>query len=73
MRPEDFAQKIELAEWEHNQAKAIRDEPTRPSAETCADCGDEIPENRRLAEIGCTRCVDCQEQHEYEKNNRGRR
>lgn len=64
MTPEDRAQELELAEYERNQAKAIRPEPTRPSAETCADCGDEIPEGRRLAEIGCTRCISCQEDWE---------
>lgn len=30
----------------------------------CADCGEEIPEARRKAIPGCTRCVKCQEQHE---------
>ena len=27
----------------------------------CLDCGDDIPERRRQAVAGCTRCVDCQE------------
>lgn len=27
----------------------------------CRDCGEEIPERRRRAVPGCTRCVDCQE------------
>lgn len=26
----------------------------------CQDCGDPIPEARRAAVPGCTRCVDCQ-------------
>ena len=30
----------------------------------CADCGDEIPEGRRLAMPGCRYCVSCQGQHE---------
>ena len=30
------------------------------SALECDDCGDEIPEARRLAVPGCRLCVDCQ-------------
>ena len=30
------------------------------SAEFCEDCGDAIPEARRQAFHGCTRCVECQ-------------
>lgn len=30
----------------------------------CEDCGDEIPEGRRLAAPGCTRCRDCQQNAE---------
>lgn len=30
----------------------------------CEDCGEEIPEKRRQAVPGCTRCVKCQEQFE---------
>lgn len=26
----------------------------------CIDCGEEIPEARRLAERGCERCIACQ-------------
>lgn len=35
-------------------------------AEECEDCGDEIPEARRLALLGrdCIRCVECQTQEE---------
>ena len=31
------------------------------SATECAGCGDEIPEARRQAVLGCTRCRDCQD------------
>ncbi len=34
--------------------------PTGESLEECADCGDEIPEARRVAMRGCTRCIHCQ-------------
>lgn len=30
----------------------------------CIDCGGEIPLKRRLAAIGCRRCIECQNQHE---------
>lgn len=40
--------------------------PKGVSAATCLDCGGAIPEARRLAMPGCTRCVSCQE--EYERN-----
>lgn len=34
----------------------------------CQDCGEEIPEARRKAMPGCTRCVGCQGQHEILSN-----
>lgn len=73
MTPEDFAQKIELAEYERNQAKAIMAKPTRPSAETCSDCGDDIPEARREAIPGVLYCAHCQTRREQENNIMGRR
>lgn len=30
----------------------------------CLTCGGDIPDARRRAQPGCTRCVSCQEQHE---------
>lgn len=38
-------------------------------AEECEDCGDEIPEARRLALLGhdCIRCVECQTLEEAHK------
>lgn len=61
MTPEDRAQELELAEYERNQAKAIMSLAVAPSAKYCTDCGDEIPEARRMAVHGCARCVLCQE------------
>jgi phage/conjugal plasmid C-4 type zinc finger TraR family protein len=34
----------------------------------CTDCTAEIPEARRKAVPGCTRCVACQERHEILSN-----
>lgn len=44
--------------------KIRRDLCCGPAAETCEDCGEEIPEKRRQAVPGCTRCVACQLQAE---------
>lgn len=60
MSPDERAQELELAEYVHNQAKAILPEPTAPSKKVCVDCDDKIPEARREAWPGCTRCVSCQ-------------
>lgn len=35
-----------------------------PSFETCEDCEDEIPAERRKKQPGCTRCVACQSVYE---------
>ncbi len=31
------------------------------SLAVCIDCGEPIPEARRLAAVGCERCIECQE------------
>ena len=43
--------------------------PQGESAVECEDCGEEIPEGRRKAYQGCTRCIACQQRHE--RNQRG--
>jgi phage/conjugal plasmid C-4 type zinc finger TraR family protein len=60
MSPDERAQELELAEYVHNQAKAILPEPDAPSKKVCVDCDGKIPKARREAVQGCTRCVDCQ-------------
>ena len=37
------------------------DELKGESAHECEKCGAQIPEGRRLAVPGCTRCISCQE------------
>lgn len=37
-----------------------RSRPTAPSAHECEQCGEPIPEARRLAAVGCRYCIDCQ-------------
>ena len=37
---------------------------TPVSAEFCAECGEPIPEARRLAVPGCRLCIECQTERE---------
>ena len=47
-----------------NVQRALLQQAAEPSADYCEDCGDEIPEARKLAVPGVQRCVFCQEQLE---------
>lgn len=44
--------------------------PKGESAEECEECGASIPEERRKAYRGCTRCVSCQTAFERPRNGR---
>lgn len=44
--------------------EALAKQRAQPSLEECEDCGDDIPEARRTAQPGVTRCIHCQELHE---------
>jgi len=55
----------------HNNMNAVADvrrklaeQAAQPSLEECEECGDEIPEARRLAIPGCRLCVFCKEKQE---------
>lgn len=54
----DFAS--EQREKEMAVILAAAPRPGGQSANYCLDCGEPIPEKRRLAYAGCFRCVDCQ-------------
>ena len=41
--------------------RRLAEQAAQPSLEECEDCGDDIPQARRQAIRGCTRCVWCQE------------
>lgn len=59
----DDAEKAAGYTENHNQdavANVLARLPTGPSAKLCKDCGDKIPEDRRLQQKGCRRCVSCQ-------------
>lgn len=59
----------EVEELQRNAALAAhRINRLAVSAVKCSDCGDELPEARRIAYPGCTMCVDCQA--DAERRNR---
>lgn len=74
MTNDELAQERELAEWEQNQRNAIMTLPVAPSAMYCTDpnCGDEIPQARRLAIPGVLFCAECQERREQQQRMRGK-
>lgn len=55
----DKASEMETAHRE-NSIAAVRNMDKTMSSSMCLDCGEPIPEARRLAVKGCFRCVDCQ-------------
>jgi phage/conjugal plasmid C-4 type zinc finger TraR family protein len=47
-----------------NVRRQLAKQAAEPSAEECEECGDEIPQARRLAMPGCKLCVFCKERQE---------
>ena len=47
-----------------NVRRALEKQALQPSLEECEECGDEIPEARRKAILGCTLCIFCKEKQE---------
>lgn len=47
--------------------KQLAKQAEKPSAEECEECGESIPEGRRLAIKGVQLCVHCQELQERKK------
>ncbi len=43
-----------------HQLKRHTQPVNQPSAKQCAECGDDIPEGRRVAIEGCRYCATCQ-------------
>lgn len=59
---------------EHNLQIALANRRTfsnAVSATHCTDCGDDIPELRRVMVPGCQRCASCQEDSERRAKQRG--
>lgn len=53
----------------HQEALDKRKPVGRPGWESlthCIECGEDIPEKRRLAIEGCQRCLNCQEDNDKE-------
>ncbi|MEH6564624.1 MAG: TraR/DksA C4-type zinc finger protein [Halopseudomonas sp.] len=51
-------------EWLASRLAAARPAaPVGPSLTICIDCDDDIPEARRAAVPGCTRCMPCESDH----------
>lgn len=46
---------------------ALAKQRSQPSLEECEDCGEDIPKERRLASLGCTKCIYCQQLSERKK------
>ncbi|HAS02511.1 TraR/DksA C4-type zinc finger protein [Pasteurella multocida subsp. multocida] len=55
-----FDKAQELEQMQRDLAIQNRTTSTRASAFFCEDCGEEIPEIRRLTILGVFRCVTCQ-------------
>ena len=47
-----------------NVRRQLEKQAAQPSLEFCEECGDEIPEARRVAILGCTLCIFCKEKQE---------
>ncbi len=61
--PTDRAQAT-AEQFTQQAINAARSKPGASTLAECIDCGIEIPEKRRKAAPGCTRCVGCQQEHE---------
>ena len=56
----DIAQAINEEHLKDAIAAHCRNRVLGVSLTHCQDCGEEIPEARRKAAVGCTRCIGCQ-------------
>jgi phage/conjugal plasmid C-4 type zinc finger TraR family protein len=63
----DQAQLLSVTQAFDAVAKIRASLPTGPSLSHCNECGEEIPEARRLALRGCMTCIDCQTLSERRK------
>lgn len=60
----DLAQQTLERAMAQAERRARRPLTVADSALICIDCERPIPEGRRKAKPGCTRCIDCQTMHE---------
>ncbi len=72
MTAEIIDQANELAQQRLDQAIQVhRINRNAVSAEHCEECGDTIPQARRIAVPGCQTCADCQSLIELRRKQRG--
>lgn len=64
----DIAQRNQELLERRNLEAHLAGMPQGESADECEDCGAMIPEARRKAAPGCTRCIGCQ--HKFERSRR---
>ena len=64
----DIAQRNQELLERRNLEAQLANMPHGESAEECEECGAPIPEKRRQAAPGCTRCIRCQE--DFERSRR---
>ncbi|UTH73349.1 TraR/DksA family transcriptional regulator [Chromobacterium sp. IIBBL 290-4] len=60
----DRAQALEQRQREEALARQFARLDNGASLSHCEDCAEPIPEARQRIVAGCTRCVQCQEDHE---------
>ncbi|MDH2998108.1 molecular chaperone DnaK [Pasteurellaceae bacterium LFhippo2] len=61
----DRANELAEKEREFALAKYRQKQTACVSLTDCEDCDEPIPEERRRFVVGCTRCIDCQQDHEH--------
>ena len=61
----DRACDLEQMQRDHALAKQLgKSHAQAPSAFECESCGEQIPEARRIAALGCRYCITCQQEYE---------
>lgn len=72
MRPDAIDAASELEELQRQAAiQAHRIDHNAVSAEHCEECGEDIPQARRVAVPGCQTCAECQGIIELKRKQRG--
>ncbi len=65
------SEQIEASISEELERMRARRAPVGESLAECAECGEEIPEKRRLAIPGVKLCIDCQQERDGVRQARG--
>ncbi|WP_370047478.1 MULTISPECIES: DksA/TraR family C4-type zinc finger protein [Salipiger] len=65
------SEQIEASISDELERMRARRAPVGESLSECAECGEEIPEKRRLALPGVKLCIDCQQERDGARRARG--